>query len=60
MKGPSICKALIARPFFIRNSMLDHIWQGGFVGDSVGRLGRDGAGILEADPLLYLICPGEG
>lgn len=27
MKGPLICKALIARPFFIRHPTLDHQWQ---------------------------------
>lgn len=42
MKGPLICKALIARPFFIRNPTLDRAWQGGFAGTPSPRLGRDG------------------
>ena len=53
MKGPLICKALIVQPFFIRNPMLDHIWQGGFVGDSTAQSKEGGVCLLETDPLWF-------
>lgn len=53
MKGPLICKALIARPFFIRTPTLARAWQGGFVGDSEARAGRERAGSLEAAPRSF-------
>lgn len=57
MKGPLICKALIAQPFFIRNPTLDRVWQGGFVGESAAQAGERGAGFLQDDPPTLRASP---
>lgn len=60
MKGPLICKALIARPFFIRNPTLDHVWQDGFMGDPAAQAGEGWVCLSGARAsAVYLICSGE-
>lgn len=57
MKGPLICKALIAQPFFIRSPTPEPTRQGGFAGEPVAPAGERGAGFLEGDPPCLTCMP---